>query len=60
MAKFTVKWGNGKTETVEQSECTTVEQFVNVRFGSQGAGKAEVTVEGQEKKPEPKKLATKK
>lgn len=34
MAKFTTTWSTGKKETVEQTDCATVEQFVNTRFGA--------------------------
>lgn len=34
MAKFLIKWTTGKSEVVEQSDCRTVEQFINCRFGS--------------------------
>lgn len=33
MAKFKIKWKSGVEETVEQSDCETVEQYVNTRFG---------------------------
>lgn len=33
MALFEVTWKSGKKETVEQSDCDTVEQFINCRFG---------------------------
>lgn len=33
MATFETKWKSGKTEIVEQSDCATVEQYVNCRFG---------------------------
>ena len=55
MPKFIVKWDNGKEEVVEQSDCKTVAQFVNTRFGSQGAGKVKVSLEGEAKKPATKK-----
>ena len=39
--KFEITWENGKKEVVEQSDCKTVEQFMNCRFGS-SATKAKV------------------
>jgi hypothetical protein len=39
MAKFKVDYPDGSSEVVEQSECTTVEQFINVKFGSAPAAK---------------------
>lgn len=44
MAKFKVEYANGDVEEVEQTECKTVEQFVNVKFGS--APPAKVTLVG--------------
>lgn len=40
--RFKVTWPDGREETVEQSDCKTVEQFINCRFGSQGAGETKV------------------
>lgn len=34
MAKFKVEYPNGKVEVTEQSDCATIEQFVNTRFGT--------------------------
>jgi len=33
MATFKVLYPSGKTETINQSDCSTVEQFVNMKFG---------------------------
>jgi len=33
MAQFKIIWKSGVVDVVEQSDCTTVEQFVNCRFG---------------------------
>ena len=33
MAKFQVEWSKDHVEIVEQSDCQTVEQFINCRFG---------------------------
>ena len=54
MAKFHIVFASGKTETVEQSECSTVEQFINVRFGrgiDPSKFGTKVTLDGEEKKP---------
>lgn len=32
--KFKITWPDGREEVVEQSDCRTVEQFVNCRFGT--------------------------
>lgn len=42
MATFKVKWPDGREEVVHQSDCKTVEQFINCRFGS---SKTQATVE---------------
>lgn len=34
MARFRITWLTGKVTEVEQSDCNTVEQFVNCRFGA--------------------------
>ena len=34
MAKFQVEWDDGKVEVVEQSDCSTLEQYLNCRFGA--------------------------
>ena len=34
MAKFKIEWSKDKVEVVEQSDCQTVEQYVNTRFGT--------------------------
>ena len=34
MAKFKIEWSKDRVEEVEQSDCKTVEQFINCRFGS--------------------------
>ncbi len=44
MAKFKISWSDDSVEIVEQSDCETVEQFINCRFGSAGVGKAKVTL----------------
>ena len=42
--KFKTTWPDGREEVREQSDCTTVEQFINTRFGSGGCGEAKVTL----------------
>ena len=34
MAKFQVEWDDGKVDVVEQSDCATLEQYLNCRFGA--------------------------
>lgn len=34
MALFQVEWDDGRVEVVEQSDCHTVQQYVNCRFGA--------------------------
>jgi hypothetical protein len=34
MSKFKITWPTGKTEEVETADAETVEQFVNIQFGS--------------------------
>lgn len=47
MAKFRVEYTNGDVEEVEQSDCATVDAFINTKFGSAPAAK--VTLVGTEK-----------
>lgn len=54
MAKFSVKWPDGREEVIEQSDCKTVEQFVNCRFGSANTG-AKVSLADDTKAEAPKK-----
>lgn len=42
--KFKVEFPNGKTETVEQADCSTVEQYINTRFGRNAKPAAKVTL----------------
>lgn len=44
MAKFKITWPNGKSEKVEQSDCETVEQYINCRFGRGVKSDAKVTL----------------
>ena len=41
MAEFVITWPTGKTERWEQSDCETVAQAANVRFGSAAEQAAE-------------------
>ena len=34
MARFKITWASGLETEYEQSDCHTVEQFVNCRFGA--------------------------
>lgn len=55
--KFHIEFPNGKSETVEQADCSTVEQFINTRFGRGVTPAAKVTAvtdkpsEAEEAKP---------
>lgn len=50
MAKFELTYADGSKEVVEQSDCTTVEQFINVKFGTNRQGSTKVILAGEEKK----------
>ena len=47
--KFEITWANGSVEEVEQSDCKTVEQFINCRFGSTGTKGCSVVIAGSKK-----------
>jgi len=55
--KFKVEYPNGKSEVVEQSDCETVEQFINTKFGRGAKPEAKITTladapaEAEEAKP---------
>ena len=52
MAKFQVEWDDGKVEVVEQSDCSTLEQYLNCRFGAGKEVPAKVVqLDGIEEKP---------
>ena len=52
MAKFQVEWDDGKVEVVEQSDCATLEQYLNCRFGAGKEIPAKVVqLDGIEEKP---------
>jgi hypothetical protein len=58
MAIFNVEYADGTSKVEEQSDCSTVEQFMNCRFGSADTSKVKVTIVGEEA-PAPKKTAKK-
>ena len=49
MAKFKITYTDGKVEEVEQSDCHTVEQMTNCRFGSCDASGVKVELAGEAK-----------
>lgn len=52
MAKFQVKYpATGLVQVHEQSDCHTVEQFINCRFGSCDTSGVEVTLLDEESAP---------
>lgn len=51
--KFKVEFPNGKTETVEQADCSTVEQYINTRFGRGAKPAAKVTLANGKAAPAP-------
>ena len=60
MAKFQVEWDDGKVEVVEQSDCHTLEQYLNCRFGAGKEIPAKVVqLDGIQETPAPKKSAKK-
>lgn len=54
MARFRITWPTGEVTEVEQSDCNTVEQYVNCRFGAgvEPAAKVEL-VQPEVTKPAP-------
>ncbi len=56
MARFKIIWASGLETEYEQSDCHTVEQFVNCRFGAGAKLTAKVEIVGEkvEVAPEPK------
>jgi len=48
MAKFLVTYADGSQKTEEQSDCSTVEQFINCRFGTADTSGVKVELEGEE------------
>ena len=54
MAQFNVTYKDGTEKVEEQSDCSTVEQFINCRFGSADTSSVKVTLVGEEA-PAPKK-----
>lgn len=55
--KFQVTYPSGKVEVVNQEDCQTVEQFINVKFGRNAKPKAKVELVGAESVPEATKEA---
>lgn len=55
MARFKITWASGVETEYEQSDCHTVEQFVNCRFGAGAKLTAKVELVGEkvEVAPEP-------
>lgn len=49
MAKFKITYTSGKVEEVEQSDCHTVEQMINCRFGSCDTFGVKVELAGEAK-----------
>lgn len=49
MAKFKITYTDGKVEEVEQSDCHTVEQMINCRFGSCDISGVKVELAGEAK-----------
>ena len=61
MAKFKVIYSSGIVQECEQSDCFTVEQFINCRFGTCDTSSAKVELVGEEPvEAKPAKKATKK
>lgn len=60
MAKFQVEWSKDRVEVVEQSDCNTVEQFMNCRFGAGKKVTAKVSLVDTEAKAEKATKPTKK
>lgn len=48
MAIFNVTYADGSNKVEEQSDCSTVEQFINCRFGSADTSGIKVSIEGEE------------
>jgi len=55
MARFKITWDSGVETEYEQSDCHTVEQFINCRFGAGAKPTAKVEIVGEkvEVAPEP-------
>lgn len=52
MAKFKITYTDGRVEEVEQSDCHTVEQMTNCRFGSCDTSGVKVELEDEAKEPQ--------
>ena len=60
MAQFEITYPNGVREIVNQSDCSTVKQFINTRFGTNRQGGAKVKLMSDtESTPKPAKPAKK-
>ena len=59
MSKFQIEWSKDRVEVVEQSDCKTVAQFMNCRFGAGKKVSVKVTLvqaeTNVEKAPKPSK-----
>lgn len=49
--KFKIEFPNGKSEVTEQSDCATVEQFINTRFGRGAKPEAKVSLVSEKAAP---------
>lgn len=58
MAQFNVVYSNGEERVENESSADTVEQFINIRFGSCDISKVKVSLVGEEA-PSTKKPAKK-
>lgn len=47
MARFKITWESGAETEYEQSDCHTVEQFINCRFGAGAEVTAKVEIIGE-------------
>ena len=54
MARFKITWASGLETEYEQSDCHTVEQFVNCRFGAGAELTAKVELVGEKGEVAPK------
>lgn len=48
MAQFNVEYADGTKKVEDQSDCSTVEQFINCRFGSADVSGIKVSLVGEE------------
>jgi hypothetical protein len=52
MSKFHIVWPDGTEEDAVHDDCSTVEEFINCRFGSSDSSKAKITLVEEEVKTE--------